>query len=73
MNDLNIVFLELKRYIFYCQRKNRIPSKNGLVISMKQSFEIYRNTIKSEEELKIWSLVKIFTDISYNDITNHNS
>ena len=67
MNDLNIVFLELKRYIFYCQRKNRF------VISMKQSFEIYRNTNKSEEELKIWSLVKIFTDISYNDITNHNT
>ena len=70
MNDLNIVCLEFKRYIFHCQRKNRIPSKYGLVNSMKHAFEIYKNTIKSEEELRIWSLVKIFTDISYNGITN---
>ena len=73
MNDLNIVCLKIKRYIFNCQKKKRIPSPFGLVNSMKHNFKIYKTTINIDDELRDWSLIQIFVDISHNDITYRNT
>jgi len=62
MTDINILILEIKKYIFVCQRKGKLPSIRGLNNYFCVSYEIQYNTKYQEKELPNWLIVKLFVD-----------
>ena len=49
MTDINILILEIKKYIFVCQRKGQLPSIRGLNNYFCVSYEIQYNTKYQEK------------------------
>ena len=62
MTDINILILEIKKYIFVCKRKGTLPSVRGLNNYLCVAWEIQFNTKFKEKELLNWSIVKLFVD-----------
>ena len=62
MIDINILILEIKKYIFVCQRKGQLPLIRVLNNYFCVSYEIQSNTKYQEKELLNWLIVKLFVD-----------
>ena len=62
MTDINILMLELKKYIYLCQRKGIVPSIQGLTMNLTMSFKIQNNVKCHETELQSWAIVSLFAD-----------
>jgi len=62
MTDINILILEIKKYVFICQRKGLLPSIRGLNNYLCVAWEIQSNTKCKEKKLLNWSIVKLFVD-----------
>ena len=43
-NGLNILFLEVKKYIFLCKRRSIVPTRNGLRGSLKLCLTIFEKS-----------------------------
>ena len=57
----NILYYEIKKYIYLCKRKKINPSFVGLKGSLKLSWNIYKNTCIKDNEHTNWSVVRMFT------------
>jgi len=62
MTDINILILEIKKYIFVCKRKGLLPSIIGLNNYLSKAWEIQSNTKYIEKEVLNWQIVKLFVD-----------
>ena len=60
MYKWNILFLEFKRYIYLCQRKNTKPTVNGFNNSLRLAWEIYKVSNMSFIENDNWTIVRSF-------------
>ena len=56
--EIDIVFLEFKRYVFLCRNKNQIPTIEGLKNSFKLALNIHNKTKSSEADKDIWAIVR---------------
>ena len=54
----DILFLELKRYIYLSKRKNFLPTCIGFKNSLKLAWNIYRNTHLTDDENNRWSIIR---------------
>ena len=62
MNPINILLLEIKRYIFMCKRTNTIPNVPGLKRTLLLSWEIQKQTTRQNYIFPNWSVVRIFVE-----------
>jgi len=62
MNPINILLLEIKRYIFMCKRTNTIPNVPGLKRTLLLSWEIQKQTTRQNNIFPNWSVVRIFVE-----------
>ena len=58
----DILFLELKRYIYLTRRKNILPSIVGFKRSLKLAWDIFQNTNMLEKEKERWLIVRSLLD-----------
>ncbi len=56
--SLNMLCLEVKRYIFKCRKDNCIPNYDGLLHSLAFSYKVYNSFNISEIEATSWSLIR---------------
>ncbi len=56
MTPINILFLEIKRYIFICKKDSKIPTEPGLKRSLQLAWEIRRHTISKTWKFQIGQL-----------------
>jgi len=56
--SLNMLCLEVKRYIFKCRKDNCIPNYDGLLHSLAFSYKVYISFNISEIEATPWSLIR---------------
>jgi hypothetical protein len=59
MTPINILFLEMKRYVFICKKHSKIPTVPGLKNSFQLAWEIQKHTICQGSEFPKWSVVRL--------------
>ena len=55
---LDILFLEIKRYIYSCKTKLISPSNNGLRNRLRLASNIYNSTRQAESDKGSWTIVR---------------
>ena len=61
-NECNVLFLELKKYIFSCKRKTIIPNKIGFKGYVQFAWNVYNNSNISDAERDNWAVVRNIID-----------
>ena len=62
MTDINILILEIKKYMFVCKKNGLLPSITGLINCLCVAWEIQSKTKNQEKEILNWLIVKLFID-----------
>ena len=56
----DILFLEIKKYIYLCKRKEITPTVIGVKKSLSLAWEIYKNAHITDKDNQNWSIVRSF-------------